>query len=241
MKNPMLILIWLGCGLALVLAGFKIQQKQWVGAVLLVLIGGSVILATVGSLRLLNRIEIPLTADSTTAGTTNTNGPIVMQVPRSAVNDTLYWAFGFLLSAIGLTQFPPDMLWKKWISYPAALGALLLVGLMILIAFGQKLERIVADANGIEVLTEARGVSISETKVVWKQVGAVKRVEVYVKKKMRDGGDTLERREFVLLDWDGRELLNIEEPLDPPDRYKLFLETIPRWTDLQVKNERKTI
>jgi hypothetical protein len=240
MQNPMfmLILIWLGCGLALVLAFFKIRHKQWGAAVLLMVIGVSVILATVLSLRLLNRIEVPLPAADSVAA--DAGGRIVMQVPGSALIDTLYWAFGFLISAIALVQFP-DILWKKWLSYPAALGALLLVGLMILITIGQKLERIVADSNGIEVLTETRGISVSENKVAWKQVGAVKRVEVYMKKKMQNGGDTLERREFVLMDQNGQELLNIEEPLDPPDRYKLFLESIPRWTDLQVREEKKRI
>jgi membrane protein YdbS with pleckstrin-like domain len=242
MKNLMFILLWLCSVAALVLAVFKFLHKQWLPAVLLVVIGASVILMTVWSLRSLSRWATPLEAAEYTTGEAGSGGRIVMQVASTTLNETLSWALGFLIAAIGLVQFP-DLLWKNWLSYPAAFVALLLVGVMILITTSQKLERVVADAHGMEVRTEIRGASVVETKVNWGQVGAVKRVAVYMKRVSTSrtrGPETPIRSEFVLLDREGGELLNIEDALDPPDKYKLFLESIPRWTGLPVQNEKVT-
>ena len=46
------------------------------------------------------------------------------------------------------------------------------------------------------------------------------------------------RRELIFLDHGGQELLRIDDGLDPPERYKLFLNSIPRWTGLEIEEER---
>lgn len=243
MKNPMIVVL-LVCALgALVRAGFRIHSREWFPGAYTAVIGVTAIVMLIVLLRALRELDIPL-GDADFAG-----GRIVMQVSGGQVGDTLMWALGFFLSSVGLVEVP-DALWYRWLTYSAAFVTLLLMGLMLLISMGQKLERVVADSSGIEVFTETRGITPPilpdadmreltepETRVKWAQVGAVQLVERHVKSTVshRSGVKTLYRREFVLLDHDGKELLNIEEPLAPPDRYKLFLETIPRWTGRQVE------
>lgn len=237
MKNVMLILLCLGSAVALVLAVFKFLHRQWFPGMFLAVIGVSVVLMTLWSVRIAARIETPMPSPDSAAA----SGRIVMQVAVTELNQTLFWALGFLIAAVALVQ-SPDVLWTKWLAYPAAFLALLLVGVMILITMSQRLERVVADARCIEVSTEARGASVRETLVAWTQVGAVKRREVHINRTIsRDiGRRTFLRCELVLLDRAGGELLKLSEPLDPPASYKLFLESVPRWTGLPVVNEQVT-
>ena len=237
MKNPMFLLLVLPSVAALVLAYFKILHRQWFPAGLLFVIGVTVILMSVWLLRWLNRLEIPVEAAQSGAAMAVPGGPVVMQLSGETIGSTLLWAAGFLIGAIGLVQFP-DMLWKWWLSYLAAILLMLLMAVMILIAMNQKFERIVADSNGIEVRTEIRGLSVPGKKVAWRDVGAVKRVDVYVRR--TKGGDNFVRREFVLLSREGIELLNLEDPLGPPQAYQRFLDSIPVWTDLAVQKDRVT-
>lgn len=237
MKNPMFLLLCLPSVAALALAFFKVQRRQWFPAGLLFVIGVGVILMSVWVLRWLNRLEIPIEAAQSGAALAAPPGPIVMQLSGEAIGSTLLWAAGFLIGAIGLVQFP-DILWKWWLSYPAAVVLMLLMALLFFIAVNQKIERIVADSNGIEVRTEVRGLSHSDKKVAWRDVGAVKRIDVYVRK--TKGPDNFMRREFVLLSREGVELLNLEDPLGPPQAYERFLDSIPVWTDLAVQKDRVT-
>jgi hypothetical protein len=236
MRNLMLTILCLCAVGALVRAGFKFYYRDWVPAVLIMVISLSAIGMIVAFLLLLRRLDVPTDA-AESAGER-----IVLLVSGDTMAGTLSWALGFFLSAVGVVECP-DALWTRWLAYPAAFVLLLLMGLMLLITMGQKLERVVADSKGIMVLTESRGLKIPgdtdpETRVEWKQVGAVRRVEVR-RKTTVSHRSSLEndsvRHEFVLLDHKGRELLDIEEPLDPPERYKLFLDSIPRWTGLQVE------
>jgi hypothetical protein len=255
-NNPMLIVLLLCAAGALVRAAFKLYSRKWFPGAFIAVIGVSAIVMVVALAHALSRLDIP-PGDADGAG-----GRIVMQVARARVDDTLFWALGFFLSAVGLVECP-DALRSRWLTYPAAFALLLLMGLMLVISMGQKLERVVADSSGIQVFTgacdlppptlpetEARGLPPSvlpeadtselaepETRVSWAQVDAVRLVERHVRTTVshRSGANTLYRRELVLLDHDGNELLNIEEPLDPPDRYKLFLETLPRWTGRPVE------
>jgi hypothetical protein len=242
-KHPMLIVLSLCAVGALVRAGFRFSHKEWFPAACTAVIGLSAIVMIVVLLRALSQLDLPL-EDADSSG-----GRIVMQVSGAVLGDSLYWAVGFFLSAIGLMECP-DALWTRWLSYPAAFVALLLMGVMLLVTMGQKLQRVEADSGGMRVLTETRGLppvvipsvdtsdlTEPETVVAWRQVGAVKRIEVRVRRGDRQGGGSVVlRHEFVLLDREGRELLNVEEPLDPPDRYQRFLEAIPRWTGLQVES-----
>jgi hypothetical protein len=223
----------LWCAGALVLSVLKFLHRQWVPGLLLVVIGVAAILIAASYPRTLRGQEIPLEA-------ADSGDRIVMRLSIEALAKWLAWAAGFLIAAVMLVQFP-DILWTKWLSYPAACGALLPFGLLLGVALRHDLERVVADASGIEVRGDPDLDGASDTKVAWAQVGAVKRVRVYVRKGSRGtGGDNLVRCEFVLLDRGGAELLNLEDPLDPPEKYARFLESIPRWTGLPVQNERVT-
>lgn len=237
MKNPMFLLLCLPSVGALVLAFFKALRRQWFPAGLLFVIGVGVILMSVWLLRELNRLEIPIEQAQSGVAMAAPAGPIVMQLSGETVGSTLFWAVGLLIGAIGLVQFP-DILWKWWLSYPAAVVLMLLMALAFSIAVNQKIERIVADSNGIEVRTEVRGLSTPRKKVAWRDVEAVKRVDVYVRK--MKGPDNFMRCEFVLLNREGVELLNLEDPLGPPQAYQRFLESIPVWTGLAVQKQRVT-
>jgi len=236
-KNPMFLLLCLPSVAALVLAFFKMLRREWFPAGLLFVIGVGVILMSVWLLRWLNRLEIPIEAAQSGAAVAAPAGPIVMQLSGETVGSTLVWAAGFPIGAIGLVQFS-DILWKWWLSYSAAVVLMLLMAVVFLIAMNQKFERIVADSNGIEVRTEMRGLSLPDKKVAWRDVGAVKRVDVYVRK--TKGPDNLVRCEFVLLSREGVELLNLEDPLGPPQAYERFLDSIPVWTNLAVQKDRVT-
>jgi hypothetical protein len=131
------------------------------------------------------------------------------------------------------------------------------MALMLFISLGQKLERIVADSIGITVLTDTNRIDIPEyadaearkamaepdERIEWKQVSAVKRTEAR-RKTVTSHRNSLEndkvRHEIVLFDREGKELPKIDEPLDPPDRYQRFLESILRWTGLKVEQARVT-
>ena len=93
-----------------------------------------------------------------------------------------------------------------------------------------------ADAHGVEVRTDTREGSIPDTKVAWEEVGAVKRVDTYIRRS--HGTDLFDRSELVLFSRKGTELLRLQDPLDPPEAYQRFLDSIPLWTSLTVQKER---
>jgi hypothetical protein len=153
----------------------------------------------------------------------------------------LRWAVGCLFGAIFLAQYP-NTLWKWWLSYPAASLLTIVVIVILLVVMGQKLQRIVADSNGIGVRTEARNViSTSEAKVAWRDVGAVKMIDFYLNSATqynRNKPDTFERTQLVLFDHEGKELLKLDDPLAPPQAYQRFLASIPIWTKLTIQKEK---
>lgn len=214
---------------AVALSVYKLVHKQWFPELLLAVTGVSAILMAAWYPRALSQLEMPLEAG-------DSGDRIVMRMSSEALATWLAWAAGGLVGAMAFVQLP-DILWTRWLSYPAAFAALGLCGLMLVLAFNMELQRVVADAHGIEVRQQVRGAPASDEKVAWAQVGAVKRVDVYSRKMSHSsGGGNLIRSEFVLLDRGGAELLNLEQPLDPPEKYQRFLESIPRWTGLQVQN-----
>jgi hypothetical protein len=223
--------LWLWCAGAVAASVLKFAHKQWFAGVLLAVIGAAAITMVTLYARALSQLEAPLEAGGS-------GERIVMRMSSEAVAKWLAWAAGFLVAAIVFVYWP-DILWTKWLSYPASPVALGLCGLMLTVAFNAQLQRVVADAQGIEVRQDVRGASETQEKVAWAQVGAVKRVAVYAAKMSHSsGGGNLLRREFVLLDREGAELLNLEEPLEPPERYQQFLESVPRWTGLAVQETR---
>jgi hypothetical protein len=151
-----------------------------------------------------------------------------------AVANTGLYALSFLVSGIAMLVFP-DLLRTRWLSYPVGFILLLLGGLCVYITWNQKKEVIIADRNGIEV--RAAGQMID--KVEWSQVGTVKILTIEYRRS-RTAIATSKDRYFLLEDRSGNELFRAEAPLDPPEAYKLFLDSVPSWTGLKILHETET-
>jgi hypothetical protein len=236
------LLIFAADGFALALAVYKSTHKQPFAGAYLALIGLAALAMSVWSLRSAARLGSPLDPLE--------SGRIAMQVSSEAAGSTLFWAFGFLVGAIALAE-NPGILWARWLGYPGALVALALAGIVLLGARGENVRRYIADAHGFEERSGLPGTELSDqedkaeetrTKIAWSEVGAVKRIE------SRTRGSSVSRnyrtekvlkRELVFFGRKGERLLAVDDGLDPPDRYRLFLESIPRWTGLAIAKERK--
>jgi hypothetical protein len=262
MKDPGYILLWLCSAAALVLACLKMINKQWLSAGLLLIIGVSVIFMSVRVLQSLNRLEAPIEPDRPAAATANKDGPITMQWTIQEAGKTLIWAFGYMVIAIVLVLFPGTH-WTRVLSYAGVLGLLAVIAFMMMLARDKKIDRIVADANGIEIHNKVLdAVSLGEdtpdlspqekedleeirheTKVAWKEVGAVKMVAVYRRHVESRGAGSHTRfvgRELVLYDHNGKVLMRLDDPLEPPRAYRRFLDSIPRWTKLTIQEASET-
>ena len=241
MKNLLFHLLWIFSVVGLVLSYYKFIDRQWLPAALLTIISTSVILMCAWLLQFLNRLEVPIATVQSISETVSLGEPIFMQISGKTINEPLRWAVGCLMGAIFLVQYP-DTLWKWWLSYPIALLLTILVIVVLIVVMGQKFQRIVADSNGIELRTEARNVvSMSENKVVWRDVGAVKMIDYYLNSATqynRNKPDTFERTQLVLFDHNGKELLKLDDPLAPPQAYQCFLASIPLWTKLTIQKEK---
>ena len=262
MKDSGFILLWLCSAAALILACLKMIEKQWLSAGLLLFIGVSVILSSTWVLRSLHRVEVSIEADRSADAVASQDGPITMQRTKQDVGKTLIWAFGYLVVAIVLVLFPGTR-WTRVLSYAGVLVLLALIAFMMILARDKKIDRIVADANGIEIQNkildtssiEEDGPALSpqemeeleemrhETKVAWREVGAVKMVAIYRSHVESRGAGTHRRfagRELVLYSHNGKALMRLEDPLDPPQAYRRFLDSIPRWTKLTIQEASET-
>jgi hypothetical protein len=241
MKNPVFILILI-CGVvAIVLAYFKFMNNQWFPAVFLFVIGISVILMSIWLLRFLHSQEIPITIGQSVSEVVSQTGTIIMKISKQERNDTLYCVVGCLYGAVWLV-YAPDILWRWWISYPAAVLLMLVVPFILLAFMGEDLVRIAANSQGIEVRTESRSVTTVNQKVAWRDVDAVKVIEYWGKEPNKSVTSQLHskfiKRELLLLGREGKELLQLADPLDPPQAYRRFLDSVPLWTKLAVQKER---
>ena len=262
MKNSGFILLWLCSAAALVLACLKMIHQQWLSAGFLLVIGVSVILMSVFVLRSLNFLEVPIEPDRPAAITAIQDGPITMQFTKQDVGKTLIWALGYMVIAIVLVLFPGAR-WTRALSYAGVFVLLALIAFMMMLARDKKIDRIIADANGIEIQNKILDqVSLGEdkpdlsaqereeleemrheTKVAWQEVGAVKLVNVYHRQVESRGAGTHRRfagRELVLFDHHGTALMRLKDPLVPPQAYKRFLDSIPRWTKLTIQEASET-
>jgi hypothetical protein len=237
-------------------------HKQWLSAGFLLIIGVSVILMSVWVLRSLNRLEVPFESDRSAATTAMQDGPITMQWAKQDVGKTLIWALGYLVVAIVLVLFPGTH-WTRVLSYAGVLVLLALIAFMMMLTRDKKIDRIVADANGIEIQNkildtssieedspalspqerEEREEMRHETKVAWREVRAVKMVDIYHRRYESRGAGTHREfagRELVLYGHDGTALMRLKDPLDPPQAYQRFLDSIPRWTKLTIQEASET-
>ena len=224
-KHPLVIVLLLCSAGALALAALKILNKQWFSGIYIV-----VIVMVAAFVRSVNRPDVALEAADSAAV-----GRIVMR--GEDPDGWLIYAICFFVFSVALVQYP-DLLWTRWLSYPAALVALGVVGVLLWATLGERLERVVADSNGVRVLNVRLDDPIAV--VAWREVGAVKRKTRIIGGVTHRPGTGTTRHEFVLLDRKGEELLKVDDPLHPPDRYRRFLESIPRWTGLQVQETLET-
>jgi hypothetical protein len=240
MKNLVFILVLI-CGVvAVVLAYFKFMNNQWFPAGFLFVIGVSVILMSIWLMRFLHSQEIPIMTGQSVSEMVSQAGTIIMKMSKQERNDTLFWVIGCLYGAVWLV-YAPDILWRWWIAYPAALLLLLLVPVILLAFMGQDLIRIAADAQGIEVRTESRSITKVDQKVAWRDVATIKIIEYWAKEPNAPVSSQLHnkfiKRELVLMGPDGKDLLRLADPLDPPQAYQRFLNSVPVWTKLTIEKE----
>jgi hypothetical protein len=153
--------------------------------------------------------------------------PIEMRRTSASIGSTVMWAIGFFLTALLLAWYP-DALWTRWLAYPVAVVALLLSAGAAYMAWGQRNERIVADAHGIQV--------DGEQQVAWRDVASATLVEERASSRYRTSRVGVLDKYLLLEDRTGEELLRLEE-LDPPEQYRRFLEAIPAWTKLPVQEK----
>jgi hypothetical protein len=262
MKDPGFVLLWLCSAAALVLACLKMIQKQWLSAGLLLVIGASVIIMSVWFLQSLHGLEMPIEPDRSADSVASQDAPIAMQWTRQDSGKTLMWAFGYLVVAIVLVLYPGTH-WTRVLSYAGVFVLLAVIAFMLMLARDKKIDRIVADANGIEIQNKILdAVSLGEdkpdlspqekeeleeirheTKVAWKEVGAVKLVSIYHYHVESRGAGSHRRfagRELVLYGHNGKALMRLNDPLDPPQAYRRFLDSIPRWTKLTIQEASET-
>lgn len=154
-------------------------------------------------------------------------GPIEMRRTGASIGETWMWAIGFFCSAVGLALFP-DVLWTRWLAYPVAAVLLVLAAGAAYIAVGQRNQRCVADANGVDVWGIER--------VAWKDVASVTLVEERASSQYRTRRAGVLARYLLLESQAGEELLRLEE-LAPPEEYRRFLDAIPAWTGRPVQEK----
>jgi hypothetical protein len=152
-------------------------------------------------------------------------GPIEMRRTSASIGDTWMWAIGFFCSAVGVALFP-DVLWTRWLAYPVAAVLLVLAAGATYIAVGQRSQRCVADAKGVD----AWGLE----QVAWKDVASVTLVEERAGARSRRVG--VLNRYLLLESKAGEELLRLEE-MAPPEQYRRFLDAIPAWTGRPVQEK----
>ncbi len=242
MRNLAWVLFFVVDAIAFALAVYRFTHKQWLAGMFLAFIGLAALGMSVWSLRTATRLSAPLDP-------IDSSGRIVMQAAGSQLYRTLIWAVGFLAVAVGLAD-NPELLRTRWLGYPAAVIALALCGAVLYQAPAQRAQRYVADSHGFDTgeqfpshLEESEAERLKAKldwtpRIEWSQVGAVKRVTARVtgSTSRRTSTDRpAPRRYLVFFGRDGKELLRIDDQLDPPERYKLFLESIPRWTGLQIQ------
>jgi len=262
MKDPAFILLWLCCGASFVLAYLKVMSRQWLSAAFLLFIGASVVLMTVWVLYSLKHLESPIEPYRSAAGTATQDGPITMHRSKPETNKPLIWAFGLMVIAI-VSVLNPGTGWQRVLYYVGDLLLIVVIAFMMVLARGKLVDRVVADVNGVVIQNKITdSVSLGddradmspeeheeleeirhETKVVWREVGAVKMVRVYGRRvESRGAGDHKEfkRRELVFYDHKGKAMMRLQDPLAPEEAYRRFLDAIPHWTNLTIQEASET-
>jgi hypothetical protein len=153
--------------------------------------------------------------------------PIQLKLASAPVRNSAYWAIGFAFGSLSLFG-DPSLLWGRWLAWPVAGVMLLLAFLGGVFTWSDWRSRLVASATGVELHS---GFSVDK-RVRWEQVGAVRLIEHWA--------DTeLSRCSLLLLDKQGETLLDIDEPLRPPETYRTFLDAIPVWSGVPVVREKR--
>lgn len=127
----------------------------------------------------------------------------------------------------------PDILFTKWLSWPAAAVAFVAGVMISFAAYEQKTKVLRADLNGLR--EESRW---SSKEAAWTQVGKV----VRLKRTHREYSQTMKRYStrtvgytWVLSDRNGEELIKIDEEMEPREALQRLLRYIPGRTGLAVE------
>ena len=145
------------------------------------------------------------------------------------------WAIG-LMFGVAVLAFEPGLLWSRWIAWPVALGMLVFAVLSGLSAWADWNTRLIASASGIEL----RGPEALQTRFGWDRVAGVRLVEPVARPHPgKPAGSYVARRTLLFTDRLGTSLLEIDEPLRPPELYRAFLDAVPAWSGAAVVQERR--
>jgi hypothetical protein len=241
MNGPVMFFLYAYVAVMLLLAAMKLLQGKSESALSLALMGIVVALLAGGVKYIYDSMthrealasQAPAAAVEPPKPVTPPDRPIEMRPAEGESGDKLLYAVGFLLAGLGMLVFP-DMLWSRWLAYPAALVLLVLSGFSFHMTYGLKNQTLVADGKGIEIREKGEVID----KIAWSDVGTVK-IQVIEHRKSTRSVAVEKDRNFLLLDRSGELVLTIAEPLTPPESYRLFLNCIPSWTGLTVEHEVK--
>jgi hypothetical protein len=171
-------------------------------------------------------------------GVVSLDHPIEIRAVLKEFYTTLIMPIGLIVAAFLLYRYP-DFMWTRWLGYPFA-TVLLLVGIgVIWAAFPERSRRIRADLDGIQI-QDGHGAR----KFVWTDVAGLKRKittqqvgshRTYITKEVL--------HHFILLDYSGHELLNLneDEPMEPVQDWLKLFAYIPQRTGLPVTKEFREI
>ena len=140
-------------------------------------------------------------------------------------------SFGF---SVGLYR-APDILWTRWLAWPAA-AALFVAGVLIsLAAYDHKHTVLRADANGMRETSRW-----TAKELAWTQVGKI----VRLRRTVREYSQTNRRYRtrtaaftWVLSDRNGTELMKIDEAMEPAEALNRLLRYIPTRTGIAAEQK----
>lgn len=161
--------------------------------------------------------------------------PIELKLATDAWWGGASWAIG-LMFGVAVLAFEPGLLWSRWLAWPVAFGMLVFSALSGLSAWADWNARLIASPAGIEL----RGSAALQTRFGWDRLAAVRQVEHWARPHpSKPAGTYVARRTLLFIDRQGVSLLEVDEPLRPPELYRAFLDAVPAWSGVAVTQERR--
>jgi hypothetical protein len=165
------------------------------------------------------------------------SAPIELRLARPTTQSALCWTVVLAVGAIVLFN-DPVLLGMRWLGWMAGGAMALLVPVAAAFAWSDWRSRLTASPSG---LVWHNGLSVQQ-RVKWTEVGAVRLVEQWVKDSGSIGFNQgssparnyMSRQQIVVLDRQGQPLMEFDEPLRPPEAYRLFLDAVPGWSGIAI-------